>query len=157
MKPPLFIGMVVLVLAGCSLGEDGTSSAQPPAFESRVSNDASAAVLTGHVVATDGSPVFKAHVRVGNVSAITDSQGSFRLPVLSGESKISISASGYAPFSVSISIFADTDMKFDLELSDTTTVSAQADTPASAVATQIYDANDFLQATPGEPGVPVVL
>ncbi len=157
MKPVLFIAMFVLVLAGRSLGEDGISSAQPTAFEPRISNDASAAVLTGHVVAADGSPVLKAHVRVGNVAAITDSQGSFRLPVVAGESKISISASGYAPFSVSISISADTDMKFDLEPSDLTTVSAQADTPASAAAAQIYDANDLLQATPGEPGVPVVL
>src|SRR2546426_876024 len=117
MKPALFIAMVALVRAGCWLGEDGIASAQPTAFESRVSNDASAAksVLTGHVVAADGSPVLKAHVCVGNVAAITDTQGSFRLPVLSGESKISISASGYAPFSVSISISVDTDMKFDLE------------------------------------------
>src|SRR5713226_2560885 len=89
--------------------------------------------------------------------ARTDTQGSFQLPVTSGESKISISASGYAPFALPVSISADTDLKFELQLSAVTTVSARSDDPASSASTKIYASEELLQAQPGQPGVPISL
>jgi hypothetical protein len=76
-------------------------------------------VLSGHVVAADGEPIPKAEIHLGTATASTDAQGSFQLLALSGERKISISASGYTPFAVSVSISADTDLKFELQLSAT--------------------------------------
>ena len=88
-------------------------------------------VLSGHVVAADGKPIPKAQVELGTRRASTDAQGSFQLLALPGESKISIAAGGYTPLAVPVLISADTDLQFELQLSATTTVSAQVDGPAS--------------------------
>jgi Carboxypeptidase regulatory-like domain len=113
--------------------------------------------LSGHVVAADGEPIPKAEVQVGTATARTDAQGSFQFLAPSGERKISISASGYTPFAILLSISADIDLKFQLQPSSTTTVSAQVDSPISAALTQIYESAELLQARPGQPGVPVIL
>jgi hypothetical protein len=63
---------------------------------------------------------------MGTAIASTDAQGSFLLPVVSGESKISISASGYALFTVPVSISTDTDLKFELQACETNPMSESA-------------------------------
>jgi len=158
MRNALFIAMAVSVLTGCLLAEDaGANPAKRP--QPGVATDARAErfVLSGRVIAADGKPITRAEVQLGTATARTDAQGSFQLLALSGESKISISASGYTPFAVPVSISADTDLKFELQLSATTTVSAQVDSPISAALTQIYESDELLRAPPGQPGIPVAL
>jgi len=128
MRNALFIVMAVSVLTGCLLAEDAVAGANPAtAPQPSVATDSRAErfLLSGHVVATDGEPIPKAEIQLGTATARTDPQGSFQLLALSGVRKISISASGYTPFAVPVSISADTDLKFELQLSATTTVSAQ--------------------------------
>jgi carboxypeptidase family protein len=156
----IIIAMVVSLLTSCFLAEDAVAGANPAtAPQPGVSHGAHAErfVLSGHVVATDGKPIPKAEVQLGTATASTDAQGTFQLLAVPGESKISISASGYTPLAVPVSISADADLKFELQLSATTTVSAQVDSPISAALTQIYKSDDLLQARPGQPGVPVAL
>lgn len=160
MRNALFIALAVSVLTGCLLAEaavarpDPATAAQPGAAPGA---RAERFVLSGHVVAADGEPIAKAEVQLGTATARTDAQGSFQLLALSGESKISISASGYTPLAVPVSISADTDLKFELQLSATTTVSAHVDSPISAALTQTFESDELLQAQPGQPGVPLAL
>ncbi len=160
MRNALLIAMAVSVLTGCLVVEDAVAGANPAtAPQPGLAADARGErfVLSGHVVAADGEPIPKAEIQLGTATASTDAQGSFQLLALSGERKISISASGYTPFAVPVSISADTDLKFELQLSATTTVSAQVDSPISSALTQIYKSDELLQARPGQPGVPVAL
>jgi hypothetical protein len=160
MRNALFIAMAMGVLTGCLAAENAVAGPNPAKTpQPGVSTDARTDrfVLSGRVVAADGKPITRAEVQLGTATARTDAQGSFQLLALSGESKISISASGYTPFAVSVSISADTDLKFEMQLSATTGVSAQVDSPISAALTQIYDFDELLQARPGQPGVPVAL
>ena len=157
MRNALFIAMAVSVLAGCLLAEDAVAGPNPATAGASPGARAGKLVLSGYVFAADGEPIAKAEVQLGNATARTDAQGSFQLLALSGESKISISASGYTPLSVPVSISADANLKFELQLSATTTVSAHVDSPISTAVTQIYESAELLQARPGQPGVPVAL
>jgi hypothetical protein len=160
MRNALFVSIAVSVLSSCLLAQCAVAGPNP-ATASRLDVAPNVRperfVLIGHVVAADGEPIPRAEVRVGGATARTDAQGNFQLPALSGESRISISASGYAFFAVPVSVSADTELKFELQLSATTTVRAQEDSPASAAGTQIYESDELLQARPGQPGVPVAL
>ena len=150
--------MAVGTLTGCLLAEDAVAGANPATAPEP--NAASARVerfvLRGHVLATDGEPIPKAEVKLGNATVSTDAQASFQLLVPSGESKISISATGYTPLVVSVSVSSDIDLKFELQFSATTTVSADVDSPISAGLSQIYESDELL-TRPGQPGVPVSL
>jgi Carboxypeptidase regulatory-like domain len=162
MRNELFIFMVVAVsvLSGCLLAENAVAGANPataPQPAVGANADAGRFVLSGHVDAADGEPIPMAEVHLGTAMARTDAQGSFQLLALSGESEISISASGYTPLAVPLSISADTDLKFELQLSASTTFSAQVDSPISSALTQVYEADELLEAQPGQPGVPVTL
>jgi hypothetical protein len=159
MRNGLFIAMAISVLTGCLLAEDAVVGADPATARQPDTPDARIGrfVLSGHVVATDGKPIPKAQVQLGTRRASTDAQGSFQLLALPGESKISIAAGGYTPLAVPVSISADTDLQFELQLSATTTVSAQVDGPASSASAQFDRADELLQARPGQPGVPVAL
>ena len=156
----IFMAVAVSVLSGCLLAENAVAGANPAtAPQPAVGANAHAGrfVLSGHVDAADGEPIPMAEVHLGTAMARTDAQGSFQLLALSGESEISISASGYTPLAVPLSISADTDLKFELQLSASTTVSAQVDSPISSALTQVYEADELLEAQPGQPGVPVTL
>jgi hypothetical protein len=153
MKRAVFIATLLLTPLPWSPGK----AAIPDASVGNSENGSVRFVLTGHVVAADGKPIAKAHVRMETATATTDAQGGFLLPVLPGEDKISISATGYAPLAVPVSISANTDLNFELQLSTTTTVSAQVDSPTSAALTQTFSSDELLQAFPGQPGVPVVV
>lgn len=159
MRNWLFIAMAISVLTGCLLAEDDVVGADPATARQPDAPDARMGrfVLSGHVVAADGKPIPKAQVQLGTRRASTDAQGSFQLLALPGESKISIAAGGYTPLAVPVSISADTDLQFELQLSATTTVSAQVDGPASSASAQFHRADELLQAHPGQPGVPVAL
>jgi hypothetical protein len=160
MRNAFFIAMAVSILTGCLVAGDAVAGGNPAtARQPGLPADALATrfVLSGHVVAADGGPIAKAEVQLGTAMARTDAQGSFELLALSGENKISISAIGYTPLAVPVSISADADLKFELQLSATTTVSAQVDSPNSAASMQIYQSDELLQARPGLPGVPVAL
>jgi hypothetical protein len=159
MRNALFIAMAISVLTGCLLAEDAVAGADPATARQPDATDARMGrfVLSGHVVAADGKPIPKAQVQLGTTRASTDAQGSFQLLALPGESKISIAAGGYTPLAVPVSISADTDLQFELQLSATTTVSAQVDGPASSASAQFHGADELLQARPGQPGVPVAL
>jgi hypothetical protein len=135
MRNALFIALAVSFLTGCLLAEDAVAGANPvTAPQPGVATDARAErfVLSGQVVASDGEPIAKAEVQLGTDTASTNAHGSFQLLALSGESKISISASGYIPVAVPVSISADTDLKFELQHSAITTVSAHVDSPISS-------------------------
>jgi carboxypeptidase family protein len=160
MRNALVIAMAVSVLTGCLVAEGAVAGPNPAtapqpgaALEARPERF----VVSGHVVAADGKLIPNAQVQLGTATASTDAQGSFQLLVPRGKRKISISASGYTPLAVPVSISADTDLKFELQLSATTTVSAQVDSPISVALTQIYESDELLQANPGRPGVPVAL
>ena len=159
MRNALFIAMAISVLTGCLRAEDAVAGADPATARQPDAPDARMGrfVLSGHVVAADGKPIPKAQVQLGTRRASTDAQGSFQLLALPGESKISIAAGGYTPLAVPVSISADTDLQFELQLSATTTVSAQVDGPASSASAQFHGADELLQARPGQPGVPVAL
>src|SRR5258708_4617428 len=121
--------LIAILVAACLPGEAAMPKAHATVGDAK--NVTLTFVLTGHVVATYGKPTLNARVQMGTAMATTDAQGGFLLHVVSGEeSKISISAAGYAPFAVPVSISIDTDLKFELQLSTTTTVSAQLDSPA---------------------------
>jgi len=160
MRNALFIAMAMSVLTGCLVAEDAVAGPNPataPQPGAALEARAERFVVSGHVVAADGKLIPKAQVQLGTATASTDAQGSFQLLVPPGARKISISASGYTPLAVPVSISADTDLKFELRLSATTTVSAQVDSPISVALTQIYESDELLQAHPGRPGVPVAL
>jgi len=157
MRNALLIAMAVSVLTGCLLAEDAVAGPNPATVGAAPGARAEKFVLSGYVVAADGEPIAKAEVQLGSATARTDAQGSFQLLALSGESKISISASGYTPLSVPVLISADTNLKFELQLSATTTVSVQVDSPISAALTQIFESDELPQAQPGQPGVTVAL
>jgi Carboxypeptidase regulatory-like domain len=160
MRNALFIALAVSVLTGCLLAEDAVAGPNPAtALQPGGAPEARAErfVVSGHVVAADREPIPKAQVQLGTATASTDAQGSFQLLAPPGKSRISISARGYAPLAVRVSVFADTDLKFELRLSTTTTVSAYVDSPTSAALTRIYESCDLLEARPGQPGVPVSL
>jgi hypothetical protein len=152
--------MAVSILTACLLVEDALAGPNPvtshkPPMVADVR--AEKIVVRGHLVGADGEPVSKAQVQLGTAITSTDQQGSFQLLAFAGESKISISASGYTPLVVPLSISSDTDLKFELHLSSTTTVNAYVDNPISSALTQTYESDELLQARPGQPGVPVSL
>jgi Carboxypeptidase regulatory-like domain len=156
----IFTAMAVSILSGCLHAENAVAEANPAtASHAAVAVDAHSErfVLSGRVVAADGEPIRMAEVHLGTALARTDAQGSFQLPALTGENKISIAARGYTPLAVPVSISADTDLKFELQLSTATTVSAQVDNPISSALTQVYESDELLEARPGQPGVAVAL
>ena len=159
MRSALFITIAVSILAGYSHAEDAMAGANPiTASQVGATTNIRALtfVLSGQVTA-NGKPVPNARVQLGIVTTSTNAQGGFQLSVVLGESKISISADGYAPFVVPVSISGDTDLKCELQPQANTTVVMQEQGPNSVTPTQVYEADELLTARPGQPGVPVSL
>jgi hypothetical protein len=144
------ITVLLALIAIRSLAQDIASSSAEPA-----SADVVKVILRGHVTDAGGLPVANAQVRLGTESAISDSQGNFRLQVPPGQNRISISADGYPEFSVALSISSATDMRFELQLSSAITVRAESGGPADSA--QVFDSRELLRGAPGQPGVPVAL
>ena len=150
MRHVLLIAIFTLLLASCP--KAGAQLADSAARS--VSEEYS---LRGKVVAASGAEVSGAEVRTAKVRATTDSHGNFELQVAGGSQQISISADGYAPLSVPISVTQNADLKFEMQPAAALIVTAQSDDSARDSTEQIHDAADLIQSNVGQPGVPVRL
>jgi hypothetical protein len=145
---------VVFLLAGSALAAETVNASQsagpnpPPGNFTRLS-------LSGHVVTGDGSPIPGATLQAGPASTTADQQGNFRLSLSAGDYKMQVSAQGYAPVALPLSINSDTEIKIQVGASSTATVVANADEVAADPSTQVYSADELGAANPGLPGMPV--
>jgi hypothetical protein len=94
-------------------------------------------------------------VTIAKAKAITDAHGNFELQVAGGAQQVLISAEGYAPLYIPISVTEDSDLKFEMQLATVVLVTEQPDDLASESTKQIHDAGDLIQLSPGQPGVPI--
>lgn len=149
MRRLLIIVMISVLLAGRALATDAGES-QPAGLNPQ----AGTLSLSGQVVSGDGTPIAGATLEAGPARMIADSQGNFLLSVSPGDYKLHVSAQGYAPVTLPISINSDTQIKIQVGTSSTATVVAFADEVADP-STQVYSADELLAANPGLPGMPV--
>jgi hypothetical protein len=150
----LLLTMTTLLLLAGSVSAAETNSSQPPVPVLSSGNFARIS-LSGQVVDGDGSPIPGATLETGHASAIADQQGAFLLSLNPGDYKLQVSAQGYAPITVLLSIKSDTDIKIQMGASSTATVVARADEVSADPSTQVYSADELIAANPGLPGVPV--
>ncbi len=148
----LHIATIVLLLAGYALASDAGDS-QPAGLNPLPT----LLTLSGQVVTGDGTPIPGATVEAGPASTTADLQGNFLLSLRPGDYELQVSAQGYAPLTVPISINSDTQIKIQVGASSTATVVANADYVATDPSTQIYSADELLESNPGLPGMPVSL
>jgi len=113
--------------------------------------------LTGEVTTGRGTPIPGAILQAGVTTAIADGQGNFRLTLDPDDYKLQVSAQGYSPVTVLLTISADTEMRIQLGESSTVTVVAGSDEVADDLPAQVYSREDLIEANPGLPGVPVSL
>jgi hypothetical protein len=99
-------------------------------------------------------PVAGALVMAGNVTAISNSTGVFDIVLAAGDYKLMVSAKGYAPLAVPLSLRADTEFNVELAASDVTTVAWGLNSLATDSATTLYAAEDLSVGNPGQPGAP---
>src|SRR5258707_1251531 len=145
---------VVFLLAGSALAAE-TVNASQPARPSPPPGDFTRLSLSGQVVTGDGTPIPGAALRAGPTSSTADQQGNFRLSLSAGDYKLQVSAQGYAPVTLPLSINSDTEIKIQVGASSTATVVANADEVASDPSTQAYSAEELIAANPGLPRMPV--
>jgi hypothetical protein len=149
----LIIMTMVLSLAGSGLAAETATAGQtaapnpPPGNFTRLS-------LSGQVVSGDGTPIPGATLQAGPARTTADQQGNFRLSLSPGDFKLQVSAPGYAPVTLPLSINSDTDIKIQVGASSTATVAANADDVAADPSTQVYSADELVAANPGLPGMP---
>ena len=158
MQRALSITAIVLVLVGLLRADGGTrnSSAAVALPAKRDNSSSTRFALTGQVLAPSGVPVAGATIQADRATAISDPQGNFQLSVTAGDYKVLVSAAGYAPLRLPVSITSDTELKLQLGLSPVTSVTAQVDAAADP-STQISNVDDLLPANPGQPGAPISL
>jgi len=153
MPEVLIAAIVVLLTAGCS-----NAKAQSPEIQDRSAMSAAEKYsFQGKVVAAGGAEVSGAEVRFANARATTDAHGNSELQVTGGSQQIAISADGYAPLSIPISVTQDADLKFEMQPAAVVMVTEQSDYPARDSTKQIHDVADLIQSSVGQPGVPVRL
>ena len=159
MQRALSITAIVLVLVGLLRAEGGTrnSSAAVALSAKRDNSSSTRFALTGQVLPPSGVPVAGATVQADQATAISDPQGNFQFSVTAGDYKVLVSAAGYAPLRLPVSITSDTELKLQLGLSPVTSVTAQVDAAAADPSTQISNVDDLLPANPGQPGAPISL
>src|SRR5271169_6201075 len=139
MRRLLLITTMVLSLAGSALATESVNASQPaapvppPGNFTRVS-------LSGQVVTGDGTPIPGVVLRAGQTSVTADQQGNFRLSLNPGDYKVQVSAHGYAPVTLPLSINSDTEIKIQVGASSTATVVATADELTTDPSTQVYSA-----------------
>jgi hypothetical protein len=134
-----------------------TVNANQPAGPSPPPGDFTRLSLSGQVVTGDGTPIAGAALRAGPTSSTADQQGNFRLSLSAGDYKLQVSAEGYAPVTLPLSINSDTEIKIQVGASSTATVVANADEMAADPSTQVYSADELDRANPGPAGMPVSL
>jgi len=115
-------------------------------------------LLNGNITdaaTTPGKPIPGATLIAGGITAISDSSGRFRLLLPAGNYKMQISASGYAPLAVVVSLSADTEFNVQLAATNVTEVRADMGHAAADSTTNFYAAEDLPLANPGQAGIPV--
>jgi hypothetical protein len=115
--------------------------------------------LTGSVTDATSHPeklLAGATVVVGGITTVSDSSGRFRFVLPAGDYKLAVSAKGYAPLSVPLSLSADTEFKVELAAAGVTTVAAGLDHPTADSATTFY-ATEELLVNSAQPGTPVLI
>lgn len=148
-----YIIALLLLLAGCALAVE-TASSQPAGPNPPPRNSARLS-LSGQVVNGDGTPIPNTTLQAGQASTTADQQGMFRLSLNPGNYKLQVSAQGYAPLMLPLSINSDTEIKVQVGESSTATVVANADEVSADPFTQVYSADELVAANPGLPGVPI--
>jgi Carboxypeptidase regulatory-like domain len=146
---------VVLLLAGFVRGGDSSFSQLADTTSASADLGLPQINLSGQVINGDGSAIAGATVRAGDAQTTSDHQGGFHFSLRTGDYQLQISAKGYAPMTLPLSLKSDTELKLQLGPSSTTDVMAKADPLASDPSTRIYDTNQLLAAHPGLPGLPV--
>jgi len=144
---------IALLLAGSALADEAANANQPvpnppPGNFTRLS-------LTGQIVNGDGTPIPGAILQAGQTSAPADQQGNFRLSLSPGDYRLQVSARGYAPVTLPLSITSDTEIRIQVGASSTATVVATVDELTTDPSTQVYSASELVAANPGLPGTPV--
>ena len=144
---------IALLLAGSALADEAANANQPgpnppPGNFTRLS-------LSGQVVSGDGTPIPHAVLQAGQTSVTADQQGNFRLSLSPGDYRLQVSAHGYAPVTLPLSITSDMEIKIQVGASSTATVVATADELTTDPSTQVYSADELVAANPGLPGMPV--
>src|SRR5262249_54169533 len=113
--------------------------------------------LHGKVVAVGREVIPHATVTLASATSNTDANGEFAISAAPGKQQISITADGYAPLQLSISVLDKTELQFEMQSSQVETVTASTDTSGLGSTTRVYDATDLIQSAPGQPGVPAQL
>ncbi len=144
---------IALLLAGSAFavdeGENHPAELSPP-----TANLARTSVR-GQVVTADGVPIPGATLQAGQANTTADQEGNFCLSVIPGDYKVQVSAEGYAPVTLQLSIATDTEIKIQMGSSSTVTVVAKGDDVDTDLSARIYSADELLAANPGLPGTPV--
>src|SRR5579864_4306781 len=148
----LHIATIVLLLAGCGLADEA-GDRQP----AQINQLPTLITLSGQVVTGVGTPIPGATVEAGPESATADSQGNFLLSLGPGDYKLHVSAQGYAPLTLPLSITSDTQIKIQVGAWSTATVVANAAYVTADPSAQIYSADELLESNPGLPGMPISL
>src|SRR5579862_7982525 len=98
---------IALLLAGSAFavdeGENRPAELSPP-----TANLARTSVR-GQVVTADGVPIPGATLQAGQANTTADQEGNFCLSVIPGDYKVQVSAEGYAPVTLQLSIATDTE------------------------------------------------
>lgn len=153
MRRLIHIIALALLLAGSVFAD--SSSAAHPADPDAAGGNVTQFGLNGQVVTGDGTPIPDATLQAGQASTTSDQQGNFQVFLNPGDYKMQISAPGFAPVTLPLTIESDTELKIQMGASATTTVVAKADELATDPSRQVHSADELLEANPGLPGVPV--
>jgi hypothetical protein len=154
MRRLLHIIAILLLLAGSALKAETVNTGQP-AVTSQPPGNFIHLSLSGQVLSGDGTAIPGATLQAGQASATADQQGIFCLSLNPGDYKLQVSAQGYAPVTLPLSINSDTEIRIQVGASSTAIVIANADDVAADPSTQVYSAEELVAANPGLPGMPV--
>src|SRR5579864_5671395 len=145
--------VLVSLLTGPAWAVDDANSPASPLLSGNIAR----LNLTGEVTTGRGVPISGATLQTRETVAVSDQQGNFRLTLGPGDYKLQVSAQGYSPVTLPLTISADTEIKIQLGESSTVTVVAGSDEVANDLPAQVYSREDLIEANPGLPGVPVSL
>jgi carboxypeptidase family protein len=152
MRRLLHILTIAFLLAGSAFAVDATTA--PPADPNPPPGNFTRVSLIGQVVTGDGTPIPGANLQAGQASTVADPQGNFRVSLIPGDYKLQVSAPGYAPVTLPLSINTDTEIKIQVGTAAAVTVVGQSDEVATDLSTRIFSADELLEASPGLPGTP---
>jgi hypothetical protein len=135
-------------------------------FSARSIATANATILTGRIedacgidsklshVASACHGVSGATVSNGSAIAVSDKNGNFSLQLPAGDYKLLVSANGYAPITLPVTVSAGTELTIQLAPMAPTTVVASID---EAVSSHFYSADELPPPNSGRPGTPLSL